>query len=88
MSKITATIYIVGGIWAACIPLDAIGDIVAGRYSSGEDPYLGAQMIAPAVVGVQQNGVITCVKHYIMSTPPGPMLSLSLAAILSQSFQA
>ena len=35
-------------------------------------------MIAPAVVGVQQNGVITCIKHYIMSTPPGPMLSLSL----------
>ena len=43
-------------------------------------------MIAPAVVGVQQNGVITCVKHYIMSTPARPH-ALSLAAILSQSFQ-
>lgn len=37
------------------------------EYSSGEDPYLGAEMIKPAVVGVQQNGVITCVKHYIMN---------------------
>ena len=25
-------------------------------------------MIAPAVVGVQSHGVITCVKHYIMNS--------------------
>lgn len=37
------------------------------EYSAGEDPYLGAEMIKPAVVGVQENGVITCVKHYIMN---------------------
>ena len=34
---------------------------------SQEDPYLGAELIKPAVVGVQRNGVITCVKHYIMN---------------------
>ncbi|MDE6339168.1 MAG: glycoside hydrolase family 3 C-terminal domain-containing protein, partial [Muribaculaceae bacterium] len=33
----------------------------------GEDPYLTAQMVAPYVKGVQQNGVAACVKHYAVN---------------------
>ncbi|MDE7438517.1 MAG: glycoside hydrolase family 3 C-terminal domain-containing protein [Muribaculaceae bacterium] len=33
----------------------------------GEDPYLAAQMVAPYVRGVQQNGVAACVKHYALN---------------------
>lgn len=33
----------------------------------GEDPYLAAQMVAPYVKGVQQNGVAACVKHYALN---------------------
>lgn len=33
----------------------------------GEDPYLTAQMVAPYIRGVQDNGVAACVKHYALN---------------------
>ncbi len=33
----------------------------------GEDPYLAGQMVVPYVVGVQNNGVAVCVKHYALN---------------------
>ncbi len=33
----------------------------------GEDPYLAGQMVVPYVVGVQDNGVAVCVKHYALN---------------------
>lgn len=35
------------------------------EYISGEDPYLGSQMVVPAVKGIQDTGVIANVKHFI-----------------------
>ena len=35
------------------------------EYVSGEDPYLGHQLVQPLVKGLQANGVIANVKHYI-----------------------
>lgn len=33
----------------------------------GEDPYLASKMVVPYIQGVQQNGVATCVKHYVLN---------------------
>ncbi len=33
----------------------------------GEDPYLSAEMVVPYVIGVQENGVAVCVKHYALN---------------------
>lgn len=33
----------------------------------GEDPYLASQMVVPYVLGVQQNGVAACVKHFALN---------------------
>ena len=49
------------GVNVARVPLN-------GRnfeYISGEDPFLGATMIQPCVRGIQSNGVIANMKHYI-----------------------
>jgi len=35
------------------------------EYISGEDPYLGSQMVVPAVKGIQDTGVIANAKHFI-----------------------
>ena len=35
------------------------------EYLSGEDPFLGNQLIQPAVQGIQSQGVIANAKHYI-----------------------
>merc|ERR1719346_148061 len=32
---------------------------------SGEDPYLGSQLVAPFVKAVQDHGIIACVKHFL-----------------------
>eukprot|EP00937_MAST-01D_sp_MAST-1D-sp2_P003732 g3732.t1 len=37
------------------------------EYLSGEDPYLGAQMVAPAVAGIQSQGVIANAKHWVVN---------------------
>jgi len=34
---------------------------------SGEDPYLGAALVGPAVAGIQQHGVIATVKHFALN---------------------
>jgi len=34
------------------------------EYISGEDPYLGSRLVDDFIVGVQEQGVIACVKHY------------------------
>ena len=49
------------GVNVARVPLN-------GRnfeYVSGEDPYLGATLIQPLVRGIQSNGIIANMKHYI-----------------------
>ena len=33
----------------------------------GEDPYLSGEMVAPYIIGVQENGVAACVKHYALN---------------------
>jgi len=35
------------------------------EYLSGEDPFLGYALVQPAVVGIQSQGVIANVKHYV-----------------------
>ena len=40
---------------------------VYGRYMSGEDPYLGAELVGPAVRGIQSNGIIATAKHFILN---------------------
>eukprot|EP01127_Copromyxa_protea_P012575 TRINITY_DN3300_c0_g1_i5.p1 TRINITY_DN3300_c0_g1~~TRINITY_DN3300_c0_g1_i5.p1 ORF type:complete len:594 (+),score=128.70 TRINITY_DN3300_c0_g1_i5:106-1782(+) len=39
---------------------------VGGRNfeSFGEDPYLSSQMVVPQVLGIQENGIMACVKHW------------------------
>lgn len=33
----------------------------------GEDPYLASKMVVPYIVGVQENGVAACVKHFALN---------------------
>ena len=33
----------------------------------GEDPYLAGEMVVPYVIGVQENGVAVCVKHFALN---------------------
>lgn len=33
----------------------------------GEDPFLTSTMVAPYIIGMQQNGVAACVKHYALN---------------------
>jgi beta-glucosidase len=33
----------------------------------GEDPHLASVMVVPYIKGVQENGVATCVKHYVLN---------------------
>eukprot|EP00756_Hemistasia_phaeocysticola_P001534 Hpha_TRINITY_DN11078_c0_g1::TRINITY_DN11078_c0_g1_i1::g.93024::m.93024/K05349/bglX; beta-glucosidase len=35
------------------------------EYLSGEDPFLGATLVGPAIQGIQNQGVLANVKHYI-----------------------
>ena len=37
------------------------------EYLSGEDPYLGAELVGPVVQGIQSCGVIANAKHYLMN---------------------
>ena len=37
------------------------------EYISGEDPHLGAELVAPAIDGIQSNNVIATVKHYVQN---------------------
>ncbi len=34
------------------------------EYMTGEDPYLGAQLVPPVIQGIQAQGVWSCAKHY------------------------
>ena len=34
------------------------------EYMTGEDPYLGAQLVPPLIQGIQAQGVWSCAKHY------------------------
>jgi beta-glucosidase len=34
------------------------------EYNTGEDPFLGSQIVAPLIFAMQQQGVWACVKHY------------------------
>jgi beta-glucosidase len=34
----------------------------------GEDPVLGAQMVAPVIKGIQSKGVIANAKHFVMNS--------------------
>jgi beta-glucosidase len=35
------------------------------EYMTGEDPYLGAQLVPPLIMGIQAQGVWSCAKHYV-----------------------
>jgi len=35
------------------------------EYLSGEDPLLGAEMVGPLIKGIQSNGVIAAMKHFV-----------------------
>jgi beta-glucosidase len=35
------------------------------EYMTGEDPYLGAQLVPPLIQGIQAQGVWSCAKHYV-----------------------
>src|SRR5260221_3089846 len=35
------------------------------EYMTGEDPYLGAQLVPPLIIGIQAQGVWSCAKHYV-----------------------
>jgi beta-glucosidase len=37
------------------------------EYISGEDPLLGYVLAKPAVVGIQSQGVLATVKHYVLN---------------------
>ena len=38
------------------------------EYISGEDPFLGAAMVAPAIEGIQSQGVVANAKHFAMNS--------------------
>ena len=48
------------------------------EYQSGEDPYLGAQLVVPFVNGMQSQGVIATVKHYINNNQEVGRMSSSM----------
>ncbi|MEY2603362.1 MAG: beta-glucosidase, partial [Verrucomicrobiota bacterium] len=35
------------------------------EYMTGEDPYLGAQLVPPLIQGIQAQGVWSCAKHFV-----------------------
>jgi beta-glucosidase len=37
------------------------------EYISGEDPFLGAAMVAQVVKGIQSHGVLANIKHYVLN---------------------
>ena len=37
------------------------------EYASGEDPFLGATIVAPVIKGIQSHGVIANMKHYVLN---------------------
>ena len=41
------------------------------EYLSGEDPFLGYTLVQPVVTGIQSQGVIGNVKHYIDNNQEG-----------------
>merc|ERR1719460_1739160 len=46
------------------------------EYMSGEDPFLGASMVGPAIQGIQSTGVVANAKHWIQNnqeTDRGPI---------------
>ena len=56
------------------------------EYLSGEDPYLGYQLVQPVVRGIQSKGVIANAKHYVnnnQETDVRPQLPLPAPLSLS-----
>merc|ERR1740117_2175090 len=46
------------------------------EYRSGEDPFLGAAMVGPAIQGIQSAGVVANAKHWVQNnqeTDRGPV---------------
>lgn len=37
------------------------------EYLSGEDPYLGYALVKGAIVGIQSQGVLATVKHFVLN---------------------
>merc|ERR1719453_2785621 len=35
------------------------------EYLSGEDPFIGASLVGPLVTGIQSNGVMANMKHFV-----------------------
>src|SRR5690242_330375 len=53
-------------VWLAPM-INQVNDVTGGRNfeTLGEDPFLEAQLVAPEVQGVQGEGMIAMIKHYI-----------------------
>ncbi len=49
------------------------------EYLSGEDPYLGYVLVQPVVRGIQSQGVIANVKHYVRAG--STLLTLTLFSL-------
>ena len=47
--------------------------IPRNRYLSGEDPYLGYVLVQPVIKGIQSQGVVANVKHYIDNNQEGAL---------------
>lgn len=35
------------------------------EYISGEDPVIGAELVGPLIKGIQENGILANMKHYV-----------------------
>merc|ERR1719377_430782 len=50
------------------------------EYLSGEDPFLGAQLVQPAIRGIQSKKVVANAKHYILNNQETQRGSVSAEA--------
>ena len=49
------------------LPRSCHRSLAPRRYLSGEDPYLGHQLVQGAIKGIQSQKVVANAKHYVMN---------------------
>ena len=67
----------ISGAAAAVLNSQNCGRLARRRFS-GEDPYLGYELVQPVIRGIQSRGVIANAKHY----GPGPPSAVLLLYLL------